>query len=541
MGQSANIFDVTGLRAALPMRPVPRTGSALPPNARLIPGAAHLNAVGGKKNSQSVLRQGSWAANQQVLPLLPARLAQRLLPESLRRFHPSWLGVALMDAAMIAVVFFYATAFYPTAIFEPIGLRIDRPLGLVPPLHQATFLLFIVAFFFFATQEGLYSNCCRSLREEYAVVAKAVVWTTLFAGLSLLFSSWRTLWFPLLLRSSASGAALCAARALFATVFGPRDDGELHNVLIIGSRAVAPHILTSVEHDSRCGSSVKGLVEEQHLCGPDGPDTLRTIAREECIDEVIIATSSPEIAQAAIRESRRNHLDVRIVPPFFGSLHSPEMETSAGIPLIKVHEEAMPCWGLAVKRLMDVLLAGTGLLLISPLLLLIAGAVTLDSSGPILYRAVRVGRKKRWFTCYKFRTMIPEADAGREALRSRNERDGAFFKIANDPRATRVGRFLRRYSLDELPQLWNVLRGEMSLVGPRPHPPDDVDRYRVEHMQRLDFLPGITGLWQVTARGDSSFEASVRLDVEYIQTWSLGLDLRILCQTIPAVFDGSGA
>ena len=137
--------------------------------------------------------------------------------------------------------------------------------------------------------------------------------------------------------------------------------------------------------------------------------------------------------------------------------------------------------------------------------------------------------------------MIPEADAAKENLRTRNEREGAFFKIADDPRVTRAGYFLRRYSLDELPQLWNVLRGEMSLVGPRPHPPDDVERYSVEHLQRLDFVPGITGLWQVTARRDRSFERSVMLDVDYIQRWSLALDLQILWKTIPAVFQGSGA
>jgi lipopolysaccharide/colanic/teichoic acid biosynthesis glycosyltransferase len=194
-----------------------------------------------------------------------------------------------------------------------------------------------------------------------------------------------------------------------------------------------------------------------------------------------------------------------------------------------------------VKRIADVILATAGLLALLPLLLAIAAAVKLDSPGPVFYRGVRIGRKRQKFLCCKFRTMIPQADAAKEDLRAHNEREGAFFKITNDPRVTRAGWFLRRYSLDELPQLWNVLRGEMSLVGPRPHPPDDVERYSVEHMQRLDFVPGITGLWQVTARRDRSFERSVTLDVEYIKTWSLALDLRILWKTIPAVFQGSGA
>ncbi len=137
--------------------------------------------------------------------------------------------------------------------------------------------------------------------------------------------------------------------------------------------------------------------------------------------------------------------------------------------------------------------------------------------------------------------MIPNADSLKSNLRVINERQGAFFKIANDPRITRIGRILRRYSLDEFPQLWNVLRGEMSLVGPRPHPPDDVERYSLSHLQRLDFVPGITGLWQITGRNDPSFENSVALDVEYIRKWSLGFDLRILLKTVAIVLGGSGA
>jgi lipopolysaccharide/colanic/teichoic acid biosynthesis glycosyltransferase len=136
--------------------------------------------------------------------------------------------------------------------------------------------------------------------------------------------------------------------------------------------------------------------------------------------------------------------------------------------------------------------------------------------------------------------MVPDADALKNELRGRNEREGAFFKIGNDPRITRLGRLLRRYSLDELPQLWNVLLGDMSLVGPRPHPVDDVSQYELHHLQRLDFVPGITGLWQVTARRDPSFERNVALDVEYIKNWNLWLDVRILCKTVSAVFEGSG-
>jgi exopolysaccharide biosynthesis polyprenyl glycosylphosphotransferase len=506
------------------------------PSARLIPGAANLLSVMGRENSQGVLRERSWGSATQTLSLLPARPAQWLLPEFFRRFHPAWLGVALMDVAMISTVFWFQSMLLGSAL-----LQRALSVGPIPPPRAAAFVFFLAGFLFFAIQEGLYSNCCRAPWAECGVVAKAVVWTSLFASLTVLLATSSTALLPLLLLSGTSGVVLCAARVFFAAILGPRSDGELHNVLIVGSRTAAPGILSAIARDSRYGSSVKGLVEEQHLAGVDGPDALRTIAREECIDEVIIATPNSEVAEAAIREAHRNHLDVRVVPAIFGNdSQSLVLEDIARIPLIRVHEEAFPCWGLAVKRLMDVVLASAGLLAVLPLLLLTAAVIKLDSSGPVLYRALRVGRKKRRFSCYKFRTMILEADAAKEGLRSRNECDGAFFKIADDPRITRAGRLLRRFSLDELPQLWNVLRGEMSLVGPRPHPPDDVERYRIEHMQRLDFIPGLTGLWQVTARRNCSFERSVSLDVEYIRTWNLALDWRILCQTIPAVFNGSG-
>ena len=137
--------------------------------------------------------------------------------------------------------------------------------------------------------------------------------------------------------------------------------------------------------------------------------------------------------------------------------------------------------------------------------------------------------------------MVTEADKLKAQLRASNEREGPFFKIADDPRITRVGRFLRRYSLDEIPQLWNVLRGEMSLVGPRPHPLDDFEHYNLEDLRRLDVTPGITGLWQVTARRDPSFERNMALDLEYIEDWNLWMDLRILYRTVSVVLQGSGA
>ena len=181
------------------------------------------------------------------------------------------------------------------------------------------------------------------------------------------------------------------------------------------------------------------------------------------------------------------------------------------------------------------------LLLGWPVMLFLIIAIKLDSAGPVFYRANRVGRKGRHFTCYKFRTMCQNADVLKESLQHQNERDGVLFKISNDPRVTRVGRLLRKYSLDELPQLYNVLRGDMSLVGPRPPIASEVEQYDISHLRRLDVLPGMTGLWQVEARQDPSFDSYISLDTAYVENWSLWLDLKILARTVSVVISGTGS
>jgi lipopolysaccharide/colanic/teichoic acid biosynthesis glycosyltransferase len=193
-----------------------------------------------------------------------------------------------------------------------------------------------------------------------------------------------------------------------------------------------------------------------------------------------------------------------------------------------------------LKRALDISVAAPALLFFAPAMALIAVFIKLGSPGPVLYTAMRAGHKGKPFPCYKFRTMVRDADDRKEELRQQNQRSGPFFKIACDPRVTPVGRLLRRYSLDEVPQLLNVLKGEMSLVGPRPHTLDDVSAYAIEHMPRLDVIPGMTGLWQVTARRDPSFQIGMNLDMKYIRDWSLGMDMRILLKTAGAVLRGSG-
>jgi lipopolysaccharide/colanic/teichoic acid biosynthesis glycosyltransferase len=197
--------------------------------------------------------------------------------------------------------------------------------------------------------------------------------------------------------------------------------------------------------------------------------------------------------------------------------------------------------GYLVKRSLDLTVAALGLLALAPILAIIAMGVKLDSPGGVLYVDKRIGRQGRIFNCYKFRTMVANADQLRAHLAHKNERDGILFKIANDPRVTRFGRRLRKHSLDELPQLYNVIRGDMSLVGPRPSMASEVQQYSPSQLRRLDVLPGLTGLWQVEARQDPSFASYISLDTAYIENWSLLLDLRILVRTVGVVLSGTGS
>jgi lipopolysaccharide/colanic/teichoic acid biosynthesis glycosyltransferase len=195
---------------------------------------------------------------------------------------------------------------------------------------------------------------------------------------------------------------------------------------------------------------------------------------------------------------------------------------------------------LVAKRAIDVTISALGLALLAPLMAAISIAIKLGSEGPVLYRSWRVGQNGRLFVFLKFRTMIANADDLKDSLQHLNERQGLLFKISNDPRTTLFGRFLRRYSLDELPQLWNVLRGEMSLVGPRPPSLDEYEQYTAEHQTRLAAKPGITGLWQISARNDPSFATALLLDRSYIENWTPWLDLKILLKTMPVILQGEG-
>jgi len=319
---------------------------------------------------------------------------------------------------------------------------------------------------------------------------------------------------------------------------------DARNVLIVGAGTIGQRLAGYLGKHPEMNRSVCGFLDDGRPLAKSVVGRTRDLAqlaRAGFVDEVILAVPHDrDLTLRMLRTAQHLRLDVKMVPDLFGCEPRGEIQRVGGVPLISLHEERLPVIGLLLKRMLDVFGAGTAAIVLSPVIAVIALLIRLDSRGPVLYSALRAGRKGRPFRCYKFRSMVTNADALKEALRNRNQRQGPFFKITNDPRLTGIGRILRRYSLDEIPQLWNVLKGEMSLVGPRPHPLDDFSGYGIEHLPRLDVTPGITGLWQVTSRHDPSFQTGMNLDIEYIHRWSLGLDFRILLRTAGAVLRGNG-
>jgi exopolysaccharide biosynthesis polyprenyl glycosylphosphotransferase len=276
------------------------------------------------------------------------------------------------------------------------------------------------------------------------------------------------------------------------------------------------------------------------------PEDIPRLVDQLGVDEVIIALPAADhqrISQLLLSCAER-HVGFRIVPDFYElSLNQVDIVDVNGIPLIGLRYVHMSRANILIKRLIDVAAAGITLLLIWPLLLAIALLIKVESPGPVLVKQTRIGRGGRPFNFPKFRSMYQDADARLAQVLHLDEARsaGRIFKVKNDPRRTRVGRWLRKFSFDELPQLWSVLKGDMSLVGPRPPFPHEVEKYEDWHRRRLDALPGITGLWQVSGRSNLTFDEMALLDIWYIENWSLGLDVKILLRTVPAVALGTGA
>jgi exopolysaccharide biosynthesis polyprenyl glycosylphosphotransferase len=324
-------------------------------------------------------------------------------------------------------------------------------------------------------------------------------------------------------------------------------------VLIVGAGEAGRRLMRIIVAQPELGYSLVGYIDDDpgkaavglgRIPGLGTLETLSRIVSELGVNEVVVTLPWMYHRKilAILSECQRLGVHARIVPDLFRmSFSEVDVRELNGVPLLSVRAPAIRGADRAVKRAIDLLAASLLLLVLSPFLALIGLAVRLDSKGPILYGQERLGAGGRPFRIIKFRTMRVGAEEEQEKLRSKNEATGPLFKMRNDPRVTSVGRLLRRTSIDELPQLYNVVRGEMSLVGPRPPIPSEVKEYLEWHRKRLAVAPGMTGLWQISGRSDVTFDEMVLLDLYYIENWSLSLDFSILLRTIPRMLFGRGA
>ena len=412
--------------------------------------------------------------------------------------------------------------------------------------------LFSVLVVLFANIHGLYDfPWKRRIREDLKLLAKSVAAAAVVAGL----------YFQFAVIASASKASFMLTVGLTWIVLlvsrkliHPRAllrPTEPRNVLIVGPGRAGRLLQAHLERNPELGYVVKGFLNRRRTPRPtDKPiadmlgtvDQLPSIARAHFIDEIFISVPRDRhLVKEIACFARVAKVQVRVIPDLYDGLATEQpIEYIGCFPTLTVNKSPIPPVARVLKRLVDIVASAIALVGLTPLFVVVALIIKIDSQGPVFYSGLRVGKKGKTFRCHKFRTMLANADSLQASLGHLNERDKILFKITNDPRITRVGRYLRKFSIDEIPQFWNVLKGQMSLVGPRPAACNEYARYDLEHLCRLDVTPGITGLWQVAGRLDPSFDSYISLDKEYVNNWSLGLDCKILCKTVGIVLAGTG-
>ena len=309
-----------------------------------------------------------------------------------------------------------------------------------------------------------------------------------------------------------------------------------HHLILIGSGSPIDDIRRYFEENLHMGYVIVATFAQ---LDSESQQAIARMVREKDADEILETRDSAtrEDLAEALQFCHIHNLSFRYIAGLSQTRAlNFETDSIAGYPIIQINKTPLKGWGRIYKRCLDISIASVGSLLLAPVFLLVAFTIRLDSRGSALIQLERIGRGGRTFRMYKFRSMVPGAHGMKALFAKYNERDdGPLFKMKNDPRVTLVGRFLRKTSLDELPQLWNVLRGDMSLVGPRPHEPEEVEHYRPDYRSLVSIRPGMTGLAQVSGRSNLSFADEARLDLYYIENWSLFLDLRILLKTLYVV------
>ncbi|HLB59243.1 MAG TPA: sugar transferase [Bdellovibrionota bacterium] len=458
--------------------------------------------------------------------------------------------VALEDAILLCTAF--ALSFILRSSLLPL-------ISFLPPLELAShlWLLFLALPLFgvFGSKCGLYQISSFHSVTIIWRVFKTTFYAGLFLGTAIFFFKAETVSRAIFLLFLFNSFLFLSMARIFHHYLALRGRDPLiskKQVLIVGISQEAFSIHTALKSQPGQYLQVVG-----HLLGPGetrpsnfpaeilGSITdLQTLVARHVVDEIIFAIPVSDLQKCekmitwCEEVGLTVHMKLDIVRTLFAKTFASDFY---GMPILTISPTPRDAIALLIKRVVDIFIAAITLILLSPLLVLITIAIRLSSPGPILFRQQRVGLNGRLFTFYKFRSMYEDAEERKPSLTHLNEVSGPVFKIKNDPRVTPVGRWLRKFSLDELPQLWNVFLGDMSLVGPRPPVPGEVKQYEWRQRRRLSMKPGITCLWQIKGRSNIPFEEWMRLDLAYIDNWSLKLDLKILLKTIPAVLLARGA
>ncbi|MBL8045494.1 MAG: sugar transferase [Anaerolineales bacterium] len=462
-----------------------------------------------------------------------------------------WLLV-LIDIALINLAFglaYYAR--YTLQLFAPVLDAFQAPFTAYAQLqigYTVLMLIFLFVAGVYTPQRGVswFAELYRIINASTTV--GVIVFAIIFLSRTLIYSRLMILWaigLTIVLLALARLVERAARRELRRRGIG------VARVLFVCAGEMGRTVVLTMKARRDLGFQIVGFIDDDpskgelgRLKNMGGLERVEHILSTEPVDEVLITL--PWMYQrkivALVRACQSFGVRARVVPDLFQlSLSRLDVDDLGGIPIIGIKEVRISRIGRLFKRALDVTFAVLGLLISSPLMLLAALAIKLDSPGSVFFRQTRVGEHGKLFTVYKFRSMRESAEEELGQLLAFNEASGPLFKMKDDPRRTRVGTILRTTSLDELPQFFNILRGDMSLVGPRPGLPSEVEQYQPWHRQRLEVQPGLSGLWQVSGRSDLTFDEMCLLDIYYIENWSLALDFVVMFRTIPRVLFGSGA
>ena len=494
-------------------------------------------------------------AGVRVLDLVDDRTRELVEKRRESVHRRGWLvrrALAVADAAGILLAFALTQVFFPPDV-DPQYDRIGTQAEVV--LFALTLPFWIVlgrVYNLYSSDEQRTDHT--SVDEFFGVFNMLTVGAWLFFAMAYVLD-FANPSFPKLALFWVLAIVLVPVARAYARALCRRRDAYVLNTLVVGAGHVGQRVARKLLQHPEYKVNVVGFVDAHPRERVDGLAHLNVLGRPSDLPEIVSALDVDRVIVAfselphgetleIIRDLNRQGVQVDIVPRLFEALgpHA-TMHAAEGLPLIGLPPAHWSRSALLLKRAMDISLSFAALVVLAPVFLVIAAAIKLDSRGPVIFRQVRMGRGDSRFEILKFRTMVADADAHKAEVAHLNKHAGVderMFKAPNDPRVTRVGRILRRFSLDELPQLVNVLRGEMSLVGPRPLIPEEHRHVYGWGLSRLDLKPGITGLWQILGADDIPFGEMVGLDHRYVTTWSLFEDMRILLRTLPVVLRGAG-